>query len=253
MIKRYTEMSTILHPILTSIKRWAKAYGLVDASQSKFSSYSLVLMTIALFQSWKLLPNLQHLPLPALGTESAYWFRDRRDERIRCDIRYHKMLNWKPSVQIPERIALQKWFGYWALAHRYGKDAACIRLGGIIPINSVLTDKPFDPYEENVPSLKSEEENVNCGAPAELGLVVMDPFLIHKNTTIQLSPNVLKEFRNECANALTRLKKGDSLIPQSRKRSKRENTHHEPFDAVRTAGTKITGERARGRSRPPGQ
>jgi hypothetical protein len=145
LIKQYRMRQPLLRPVIALIKLWAKLSCLNDASGRKhgdgqytFSSYSLVLMTIARFQVSTqkrlldrhlkfvaqmndLLPNLQSglEPFPANPSFSqtpkgGVWIK-RDHQFMLCDSRWKRQENEPESMEVSENLVLltlMDWFKY---------------------------------------------------------------------------------------------------------------------------------------------
>ncbi|KAH9950743.1 hypothetical protein B0H21DRAFT_686033, partial [Amylocystis lapponica] len=114
MLRRYCDLAPTLRPVIASIKNWARSLGLNDPAGAKgavsFSSYTLSLMTVALFQMKGLLPNLQGgFEGSDENNNDIFWFRQ-KERRICCDTRYSLAEDWIPSETLKVQDAMLLWF-----------------------------------------------------------------------------------------------------------------------------------------------
>ncbi|THH07001.1 hypothetical protein EW145_g3686 [Phellinidium pouzarii] len=141
MITKYCELSPLLRPMLVACKMWAKSFGLNNPSgyneTRTFSSYALMLMTIAFFQVNVLLPNLQanissSPDTPALTAEGYFWKRPGKGNAVWCN--YH--FNSVPSVQFYHLCevldTVYSHGSYWSDQFKYSLDIVSIREGGVV-------------------------------------------------------------------------------------------------------------------------
>ncbi|KAI0343867.1 hypothetical protein BDW22DRAFT_1483833 [Trametopsis cervina] len=196
MIKKYVELSPILEPIIRDVKMWASSIGIAGAAMSGFSTYCLALMTIALFQKWGLLPNLQEEPLPPAMKDDFFWVTDRKRTRTQqCDVRFHRHIpsSWQSSSKphMTKEEALEKWMQFWAEEYQYGVDAVCIRLGGIVSASTAFP---------------SSNPVSHGGNPARSdSIIIADPFVVNKDKGYPIGFAMLKKFRAGSRLALERL------------------------------------------------
>ncbi|KAF8191370.1 hypothetical protein BJ912DRAFT_964118 [Pholiota molesta] len=189
MIKEYCDNSSVLRPLLFSIKEWAKPRQLNSPSgvgvPASFSSYAFALMTITFLQSEGLLPNLQ-ADLPALSPQEAdKTFVWSLKPRQGWDVRFRKLRDYTPPVEPDVDTLLLKWFQFW-LNFPFDEKCASIRHGAFVDRGSPLLSE----FTEKKP-------------PSPV--CVVDPFIRSKNVTAQVSKKVLERFKDECEKAATRM------------------------------------------------
>lgn len=120
LLAAYMRAAPLLRPLATFIKSWARPRGLnspagAPGQSPTFSSYALVLMTLAFLQSRGLAPNLQEEIDEA--KRSFFWVKQKRrgrnnaDEML-CETSFRSGFKWAlpPEVNIEFRDALTQWF-----------------------------------------------------------------------------------------------------------------------------------------------
>ncbi|KAI0746733.1 hypothetical protein C8Q80DRAFT_1177066 [Daedaleopsis nitida] len=173
LLRQYCQTFRPLAPLLRKIKNWATHVDLNSPSPTKgqprsFSSYALTLMTVALFQSKRLLPNLQRDRDPVIdrhhwvfqwdGAHSAY---------ISVDIRWGKASRWRPPENYHVLGGLRAWFKYWGYQHNYRSEEVVVSMrdGGLVKMDAATV---LPPALFGINQKKSDRE---------LRLIVLDPFI----------------------------------------------------------------------------
>ncbi|KAJ7254667.1 hypothetical protein B0H12DRAFT_1114727 [Mycena haematopus] len=198
LIKRYCQLNPVLAPMIQYIKLWAKPLGLNSPSGFKdkpvtFSSYALVMMTIAFLQHRGLLPNLQEglPPLEPGKLKGTFWLR--KPKIMCCDVRYNMAEGWIPPEDVPVHQLIQDWFNFWGRDFNYDKEMISIRQGGR------LARAPRG----------SEDEGPFNGV-----LWNIDPFIRSKNITGNVARGSLTRFVYECRDCASRKEFEEGILPR---------------------------------------
>ncbi|KAF7979337.1 hypothetical protein HWV62_42757 [Athelia sp. TMB] len=266
LIGTYMALVPLLRPLVAYLKRWARLHELNSPAGGlgtgpTFSSYALVLMTIAFLQARGLAPNLQE----GVDTHkrSFFWIKEKRRRgadagQTRCETSYHRGDEWvKSSYQHKEfRDAVIQWFRYWAQEHDYSGVVANIRQGGfiskvaednmrhranaqdaVILPKAALEDKLVS--EQDAYIFVSEIGLASEGKPApqvevptwlDVPICVMDPFIHTKIVTRAIVEPQRERFRSACTAAAGALERGQKLF-------KLVNPEDESASASRPTGT----------------
>ncbi|KAF5348716.1 hypothetical protein D9758_006750 [Tetrapyrgos nigripes] len=194
LIAHYCDLYPPLRLMLKTLKAWAKPLGHnspgISDGPPTFSSYALALMTIALLQTEKALPNLQgSLPPKTNATDGQFWFRG-----VECDTRYDDSINrdnWNPPQDLTLSNALKRWFRFWGHDYDYKIQVVDIRLGSI-PAPATRESPP-----EKIDSMR---------------MLLRDPFILDKNVTGQIGHRWLKAFREDCRSVLEHIEAASNTV-----------------------------------------
>ncbi|KAF7377694.1 Non-specific serine/threonine protein kinase [Mycena sanguinolenta] len=209
LIKRYCQLNPVLVPMIRYIKSWAKPLGLNSPSPVlgrpvTFSSYALVIMTIALLQHRRLLPNLQEglPPLEPGKLKGTFWLR--RPRIICCDVRYNMAEGWTPPEDVPVHLLMKDWFNFWGHEFDYDEEMISIRQGGRL-VPSPLASESFNGVFWNI-----------------------DPFIRSKNITSNIARGSLTRFVSECRYSASRkeFEEGSLPSPKGSARDERSSELH---------------------------
>ncbi|KAI0325127.1 Nucleotidyltransferase [Cubamyces sp. BRFM 1775] len=186
LLRQYCLLDPKLPYFLKVVKLWMHSKGLNNASGScgppSFSSYAITIMTIALFQHYGLLPNLQADKESILQT---HFWEKRGGVRRKVDIRFGACKRWQPP-KFPRQLRLWDWLDFWANRFDFSKRMVSIADGGFV-------DRPAEVPDIWGPPL-----------PNTANVVVLDP-LTFKNCTHVISSQTLAKFKQECMDMLNRM------------------------------------------------
>ncbi|KAJ8487777.1 hypothetical protein ONZ51_g3976 [Trametes cubensis] len=181
LLRQYCLLDPSLPYFLKVVKLWMYSRGLNSASgrhgPPSFSSYAITIMTIALYQHFELLPNLQADKQAILQT---HFWEKRGGVQRKIDVRFGACKDWRPP-QTARPLILRDWFD--------------IRDGGFV-------DRPSE-----IPSIWGPP------FPGTGNVVVLDP-LTFKNCTHMISSETLAKFRRECMDMLNRMKRNKAWSTQ---------------------------------------
>ncbi|EKM53292.1 uncharacterized protein PHACADRAFT_185987 [Phanerochaete carnosa HHB-10118-sp] len=170
LIKRYCMILPLLPYVILATKHWAAGHRW----SSNINSYTLAIMSIGVFQTRGILPNLQKAPLDGLpeDTLSVYYanVKGKRGakkgsrgskgspEAQRCDTRFNvKEPNWLPRFFVSSLDdALYIWYRYWGYEHPYHECLIDIRRGGLVRRRKKWSSLPESP-EPRLVSLEGED------------------------------------------------------------------------------------------------
>lgn len=116
LIASYCDIYPPLRSMLFNIKSWAKPLGLNNQALGSFSSYCLVMMTIAFLQLKGVLPNLQ----TNLDDARPLNFWVAKPVETLCDCRFWTApeTGWS-SRDVSQSDLLREWFRQVVLVHRW--------------------------------------------------------------------------------------------------------------------------------------
>ncbi|KAI0659161.1 hypothetical protein C8Q70DRAFT_1054442 [Cubamyces menziesii] len=195
LLRQYCLLDPSLPYFLKVVKLWMYSRGLNSASgrhgPPSFSSYAITIMTIALYQHFELLPNLQADKQAILQT---HFWEKRGGVQRKIEVRFGACKDWRPP-QTARPLILRDWFDFWANKFDYAKRMVSIRDGGFV-------DRPSE-----IPSIWGPP------IPGTGNVVVLDP-LTFKNCTHMISSETLAKFRRECMDMLNRMKRNKAWSTQ---------------------------------------
>ncbi|KAJ6466951.1 hypothetical protein C8R45DRAFT_1020578 [Mycena sanguinolenta] len=213
LIKRYCQLNPVLIPMIRYIKLWAKPLGLNSPSRLRdkpitFSSYGLVMMTIAFLQQRGLLPNLQEdlLPLEPGKLMGTFWLR--KPKIICCDVRYNMAEGWVPPEDVPVHLLVKDWFNFWGHDFNHDKEMISIRQGGRL-VRPPLASETFNGVLLNI-----------------------DPFIRSKNITSNIARSSLARFVRECRHSASRKDFEEGYLPRP-KGSTRDDDEPTELDGLK--------------------
>ncbi|OJA17732.1 hypothetical protein AZE42_04791, partial [Rhizopogon vesiculosus] len=216
LVKTYCDIVPGLRCLVSAIKKWARPRALNQPSASTFSSYALVLMTIAWLQTGDMAPKLQ-VGLQPMKANDLFWMRPPKpSKRIPCDTRYHKSTTWvAPPVSTSLDNLVGQWFRFWA-GFQFSRHVIDIKRGGIYP--RIPHFEGAADYDDVLRGPRSETRNnwsvflgpdVDSTTMLEIyPISVVDPFIRSRNVTKGINVKSLNLFQAECKNAAELLKLG---------------------------------------------
>ncbi|KAJ3558425.1 hypothetical protein NM688_g929 [Phlebia brevispora] len=232
MIREYCILSPLLREVAICIKRWAKGIGMNNPAgqggATTFSSYALTIMTIALFQSRGMLPNLQSDLPPLQNSETqVFWTcttkKAHRTDYVKCDVRFKRNLDqWTPAQVMDLKDALLMWFRFYGYEHDYGNDLVNIREGGILSRPQV-PPVPQEPEDEDKDKVELAEQDV--GEDEEGPLIFLKTQSDAQTTAAPaaLSSTISKDVEESSEN--------DTVCPSGNSASSEEQLHDVLDDA----------------------
>lgn len=238
MIRRYCALAPHLRPVLVTLKKWAKAMKLNNPAEASFSSYALANMTIAMFQTFGLLPNLQK-GFTTLDPKWVMYTRTKSGQAIACDPRFRRLKFWPAQTQVTAKEALKRWFRYWGYRHDYDHSIVAIRHGRLLQRTRPRVTPPSPSTTGSMEAIIKTNHNQIAVSPATASvatdvaagtchvdnfgisddvwdvyeswtspLCVVDPFIITKNLTGNVSRDNILTFIHRCRVAENKINRG---------------------------------------------
>ncbi|OBZ78182.1 Poly(A) RNA polymerase cid13 [Grifola frondosa] len=200
LIRRYCELAPALPEVMVAVKHWAKPLGLNNPSGGgkgpvTFSSYALTLMTIGLFQIRGWLPNLQKVTDESVAVvDKVFWIRGKKNERVKCAVRYGHAEEWKPEMRVTMEEALIKDTENPPEEDKFMEEE---------------TESDEESFEEPIEIIQPRQDQPSTWLFQDL--CVSDPFILSKNCAQNLSHASIRRFREECQRVSTMLNWGCSM------------------------------------------
>eukprot|EP00794_Sanderia_malayensis_P009680 gene9680-10667_t len=141
LLRTYSRVDSRVRPLIVTVKRWAQAAGINDASQGTLSSYSLVLMVINYLQAGTkpaVIPSIQNIYPDCFRGDMSVDHLPMFDaaEMIPCN----RSTNTQPVGEL-----LEGFLDYYGNQFRWDFLAVSVRLGRATPkpLNRDWAEKPI--------------------------------------------------------------------------------------------------------------